>query len=105
MSANTLAGGLAFDKIQELMGKGRLVGVYPRCTQEFVDSDDPGVDVQEAWPMEFGKKNATTLYQGFRSVVTKDDELAKTILVKQDDGHVYLMHTGRIAVMKEKNGG
>jgi hypothetical protein len=95
--ANGLAGGLSVDKIHELMGKGRLRGVYNTKLDEFVASDEPAVDVMDAWPIEFGNKQATTLYQGFRGVVDKAG-LNDTILVKQTDGRVYLWHNERIAV-------
>lgn len=94
-----LAGALDFSKIQELMGKGRVRGVYEAKLAIFVDSDEPAINVAETWSMEFSKKPATTLYQGFNNLLNKLD-LKATIEVKQSDGQVYLLHNERIAVLR-----
>ena len=86
--------GLDNATIVSLMGKGRARNAYAPKLQIFLDSDEPAVDVKDVWP-EFAAKQATTLYQGFRTAISAHPEL-EDILVKQDDGHVYLMHTARI---------
>lgn len=90
----TLSGGLDLTQIQELMGKGRLRGAYHDKFEDFINSDESAVDVAEAWPLEFGQKVATTLYQGFNNVVSKAG-LGDTVKVINREGKVYLVHMER----------
>lgn len=96
MATATMKGALDLSQITELMGKGRIRGLYEAKMTEFVNSDEPAVDVAEAWPLEMANKPSTTLYQGFNNLLNKLD-LKDTIEVKQNDGHVYLWHKERIA--------
>ena len=55
------------------------------------------INVRETWAAEFANKKVTALYQGFLNAA-KNAELADTILVKQYDGQVYLLHKERALV-------
>lgn len=94
--------GLDLSTITELMGKGRVRGLYEAKLALFVESDEPAINVAEAWPMEFGKKPATTLYQGFNNVLNKSD-LKEIIKVKASDGNVYLWHNERVQALLAAN--
>ena len=65
---------------------------------EFINSDEAGINPAEAWPMEFGKKQASTLYQGFLTAAKKAD-VANDIRILQNDGNVFLLHKERAAVL------
>jgi hypothetical protein len=91
---------MTLEEIEELMGKGRIKGVYEAKLPIFIESDDPAIDVAETWPLEFGKKQASTLYQGFNNLVNKLD-LKDTIMVKRDGERVVLVHLGRVQAMRE----
>jgi len=100
-NGKTLAGVLDLDQITELLAKGRTRGLYEAKLGEFVESDEPAINVAETWPIELGKKPATTLYQGFNNLLNKND-LKETIEVKQADGNVYLLHKDRVKLLREK---
>jgi hypothetical protein len=91
---------MTIEEIEEIMAKGRIKGVYEAKLPIFIESDDPAIDVAETWPLEFGKKQATTLYQGFNNLVNKLD-LKDTIMVKKDEDRVLLIHLGRVQAMRE----
>ena len=100
-NGKTLAGVLDLDQITELLGKGRTRGGYEAKLGEFVESDEPAINVAETWSIEFGKKPASTLYQGFNNVLNKNN-LKDTIEVKRDGTNVYLLHKDRVQLLREK---
>jgi hypothetical protein len=87
--------GLTPDQIQGLLAKKRVKGLYEeKLTFLYSDSDEAGVDVKEQWPVEFGQKSATTLYQGFSNAAKKLD-LEDAVDVINRDGHVFILVTTR----------
>ena len=99
MSNPNVMKGLSADFINELASKSRSKNVYgPKLLTWINDSDEAGIDVQEVWPIEFGGKKPTALYQGFLNAV-KGAELEDTVQVKNFDGKVYLLHKERVALI------
>jgi hypothetical protein len=99
MSNPNVMKGLSADFIAELASKSRSKNVYgPKLLSWINDSDEAGIDVQEVWPIEFGGKKPTALYQGFLNAV-KAAELDDTVQVKNFDGKVYLLHKERVALI------
>lgn len=87
--------GLSPEQIQGLLAKKRVKGLYEeKLTFLYSDSDEAGVDVKEQWPVEFGQKSATTLYQGFSNAAKKLD-LEDAVDVINRDGHVFILVTTR----------
>jgi hypothetical protein len=89
--------GLSNEKITELMGAGRARNAYGPKLVTFMESDEAAINPVEVWPIEFQAKQASTLYQGFLTAVKKAN-LEDQVLVKQNDGNVYLLHKERVAV-------
>lgn len=89
--------GLDPKMIAELMGNSRSRNVYGPKLMTFIESDEAAINPAEVWPVDFGQKKATALYQGFLNAA-KSAELTDTVLVKQYDGGVYLLHKERAAV-------
>ena len=87
-------GGLTPDQIQDLLGKRRKKGLYEDRMVELMESDELGVNPAETWPVDFSKKSATTMYQGFRNAATKL-EISDDIEVIQRDGAVFLLVKSR----------
>lgn len=92
--------GLDADLIQSLMAKSRSRNTYGPKLADFVESDEAAINPAEVWPVEFGGKEATTLYQGF-NLAAKKAGLTDTILVKQSDGAVFILHKERVAGLLE----
>jgi len=90
--------GLSADFISDLMAKGRTKNTYGPKLVEFIESDEAAINPAEVWPIEFSKKEASTLYQGFLGAAKKG-ELTDTIMVKQSDGHVFLLHKERVNLL------
>jgi hypothetical protein len=89
--------GLSNEKITELMGAGRARNAYGPKLVTFMESDEAAINPVEVWPIEFQAKQASTLYQGFLTAVKKAN-LEDQVLVKQNDGNVYLLHKERVAI-------
>jgi hypothetical protein len=89
--------GLSPELILDLMSKGRTRNTYGPKLVEFCESDEAAINPAEVWPIEFGKKEATTLYQGFLTA-SKKANLTDTIMVKQSDGHVFILHKERVNI-------
>lgn len=87
--------GLSADIISQLMANSRSKNTYGPKLIEFVESDEAAINPAEVWPIEFGKKEASTLYQGFLGAAKKAD-LTETVMVKQSDGMVFLLHKERV---------
>lgn len=96
--------GLSSEKIRELYENKRTKGLYEeKLNLLMTKSDEPGIDPAEEWPIDFGKKSATTMYQGFRNAAEKlkvDDQV--DILAR--DGHVYILVKSRIELALSANG-
>lgn len=96
---------LSDDEIFGLLGKGRARNAYLPKIEIFVgESDEPAINVKDTWPVEFGQKEPSTLYQGFLAAIKKAG-LEDTILVKRDGEKVYLWHNERIAAWRSKLNG
>jgi hypothetical protein len=91
--------GLPTNLIDELLANTRTKNVYGPKLLEFAQSDEIGINPAEAWPMEFGKKKATSLYQGFRNAAEKAG-IMNTVLIKLYDDNVYILHKERLALMQ-----
>lgn len=96
-----IKGGLSSEFIAELQGKARVRNLYGPMLIEFDGSDEPGVDVQEAWPIELGQKSASTLYQGFLTAAKKAKLYPDVLTIKQSDEHVYILHNERYKLALE----
>jgi hypothetical protein len=86
--------GLPPELIEKLMGESRQRNTYGPKLLDFINSDEAGINPAEAWPLEFGKKNASTLYQGFLTAAKKA-EVADQIRILQNDGSVFILHKER----------
>jgi hypothetical protein len=92
--------GLSNDKILALYSDRRQKGIYGARLGEAIESDEAAFNPREAWPLDFSKKSATTLYQGFRNAADKLDKgIAEDIDVIQRDGEVYVCFKSRIALI------
>ena len=96
MDTNAIKG-LDPKMIAELMGNSRSRNVYGPKLLTFVESDEAAINPAEVWPIDFGSKKTTALYQGFLNAA-KNAELTDVVLVKQYDGGVYLLHKERANV-------
>lgn len=89
--------GLPPELIAKLVANSRSRGVYPAKLDEFNSSDEAAINPREVWPVEFGGKEATSLYQGFLNAAKKHDPpLNDVITVKKDGEDVFLMHNERV---------
>lgn len=86
--------GLDNDLIKSLMGSTRTRNMYGPKLLEFMDSDEAAINPADVWPLEFGTKNTTTVYQGFLNAA-KAAEVSDLIWIKQKDGQVYILHRER----------
>jgi hypothetical protein len=98
MEATGSMAGLSNDMILKLMAGGRARNAYGPKLKLFLDSDEAAINPAEVWPIEFGQKKATTLYQGFNTAI-KEAGLNDTVQIKQSDGQVFLLHTERVALL------
>jgi len=88
--------GLSNDKIAELYANKRTKGLYEEKLAVFMtESDEAGIDPAETWPMDFGKKQASTLYQGFRNAADKL-KVADQLDILQRDEHVFILNKARV---------
>jgi hypothetical protein len=92
---STVITGLSTDLIADLMASGRTRNAYGPKLNDFIESDEAAINPADVWPIEFGKKEASTLYQGFLGAAKKAN-LQDTILVKQSEGKVFLLHKERV---------
>jgi hypothetical protein len=93
--------GLSAEDIERLMGESRQRNTYGPKLLDFLNSDEAGINPAEAWPLEFGKKNASTLYQGFLTAAKKA-EVADQIRILQNDGKVFILHVERAGIVLNK---
>jgi hypothetical protein len=91
--------GLTPEEIAGLMAKKRTKGLYEeKLVFLYNDTDEAGVDVAETWPVEFGAKTATTLYQGFSNAAKKLD-MEDSVDIVNRDGHVFILVKSRVALV------
>lgn len=100
MSTNGTITGLPPDVIAGLMAKGRTRNAYGPRVIEFCESDEAAINPADVWPLEFGGKVASTLYQGFNTAIDKAG-LKDTILVKKVEDSVFLLHKDRVHVLMQ----
>lgn len=89
--------GLTPDQIAEILGKSRGRNVYGPKLIEFMESDEAAINVAETWPIEFGEKSATAMYQSFRKAA-ENAKVADQLSIRMLDGAVYLLHTEKVAL-------
>lgn len=96
LAAHDVAKGvLSMDEITKLVAGGRARNAYGPKLASFYEGDDAAINPAEFWPVEFGAKEASTLYQGFLGAIKKAD-LEGKVVVKQSDGKVFLMNMEKI---------
>jgi len=87
---------LSPEKIAELLANKRTKGLYEdKLHGLMTESDEPGIDPAEEWPLDFGTKSATTMYQGFRNAAEKL-KVADQVDILQRDNHVFILVKSRI---------
>lgn len=93
--------GLSPEFILQLMSGGKVTkGTYEAKLMIWLnDTDEPAIDPQDMWPVEFSSKKASSLYQGFLSAV-KDADLVGAVTVKKDGDKVYLLSNERCAIVQ-----
>jgi len=90
--------GLTLEQIMELQSKKRIKGLYEDKLYDLMNkSDEPGIDPAEEWPLDFGQKQASTLYQGFRNAAEKL-QIADQVEILQRDNHVFILVKSRVAL-------
>lgn len=90
--------GLPTDVILGLMQNTRTRNAYgPKLLDFMENSDEAGINPVDIWPVEFGGKEAATLYQGFMKAV-KDAELSDTIKVIRREDSVFILHLDRVSL-------
>lgn len=88
--------GLDPSKIASLYANKRTKGKYVLLLSELMDSDEPGVDVAETWPLTMSGKKPTTVYQGFRNAAkTLELDIPTDLDVVQRDGSVFILVSER----------
>lgn len=91
--------GLDPDLITSLMSKGRQRNAYgPKLMEWIENSDEAAINPKEVWPLEFGQKNASTLYQGFMTAI-KNADLTNLVLVKKVEEDIFLLHKERVELL------
>ena len=93
--------GLDASMIKSLMAQSRSRDTYGPKLLEFVESDEAGINPRDVWPLEFGEKKSSALYQGFNTAV-KSAKLGEVVRVLQRDDNVFLLHNERMRVMVER---
>ena len=92
---------LSPDKIQELLANKRTKGLYEdKLSWIMTESDEPGFDPAEEWPVHFRNKKASTLYQGFRNAAEKLEVTDQVEVISRDD-HVFILVTSRVDLAPE----
>ncbi len=73
---------------------------YAPKAVEFLKSDEKAINVKDVWPLEFGEKSAASLYQGFKTAVSKDDAVKDLIFVKKHEDNVFLINTEKLEMIR-----
>lgn len=90
--------GLPPEMIADLMANSKSRNVYGPKLLEFCESDEAAINPAESWPVEFGTKKATSLYQSFNSHIKKA-ELTEIVQCKLYNDTVFLLHLERVATV------
>jgi hypothetical protein len=104
VSASPEMKGISADLISDLMAKGRSKNVYGPKFAEWFESDEAAINPAEVWPLEFGRKEASTIYQGFLGAAKKAN-LQDAVMIKQSDGAVFLLHKERVNLLLTASNG
>jgi hypothetical protein len=93
---------LSDDQIRTLLSKTRQKGVYTERLNEFIESGQAGVSVNEQWA-DLSGKNDTTLKQWLEAAKEKKEALegADKVIVKSDDEKVYLINLAHVEGLAE----
>lgn len=92
--------GLPSELIDELLAGRRVKGAYGKALVDFMEhSDELGVNPRDAWPLEFGTKSASSMYQSFRTSA-KNAGILDQLTIMQSDDELYIIHNGRAAEAK-----
>jgi len=85
--------GLTAADIQALLSKTRTKGQYVVRLNEFIESGEMGICVNEQW-VEFADKKATTLKQGFDNARDNKEanEASEFVKVISNEDKVYLVN-------------
>jgi hypothetical protein len=97
--------GLSFNELQKVRQSGGKRGIYGKRFQEFLDSDELGIEPAASWPIDFGYRTEETpegktpeaISQGFKNVIEKLG-LSNVVSVKIADDRVFVWHEERLAV-------
>ena len=91
--------GLDPSVIAGLMSSGRTRGIYGKCLLQFVEeSDEPGINPREVWPLEFSGKTVEAMYQSFNGAKNKAG-LEDVLTIRRDKTDLYILHNERAAVV------
>jgi hypothetical protein len=94
--------GLDHDFINTLMASSRQHNVYGPKLLVFMESDEPGINPRESWPLEFpDEKSTQTIATGFRNAA-REAKLDDQLIITTNDGQVYILHKERVAAVKER---
>lgn len=90
---------LSPEQIQELLGKTRTKGQYVTYLNDFVNSGEGGICVNETFA-DLSSKKATTLKQGFEHAKENKEatEGAENVKVLVNEDKVYLINLGAAEV-------
>jgi hypothetical protein len=91
--------GISNDLIAELLAKGRTRNQYGPKLLEFCESDEAAINPRDVWPIEFGNKNTSTMYQGFRKAMI-DGKLEDILQISQLNDEMFILHKERVALVQ-----
>ena len=83
------------EQIADILGNRKTKGLYEEKLQVYLDSDDAAIDVAEQWPLDFGKKSASSMYQSFGNAAKKLG-VADVLDIVNRDGHLFILHKDRV---------
>jgi hypothetical protein len=92
--------GLSPDLVAKLLSEGRSRNQYQPRLEQFMNSDEPGVDPRAEWA-EFAGKKATTLYQGFRTAAEAAGILDE-LIIRKVENDLFILHKARAAAVASK---
>jgi hypothetical protein len=94
--------GLTTEQIQALLGKTRQKGVYIQYLNQFLESGESGVCVNETW-LDMKDKKATTLKQGFENAKENKEagDGSEFVKVIANEDKVYLINLQAAGVETE----
>lgn len=95
--------GLSAEQIAQLMAGRTRKGLYRDKLNEFINSGEGGVCVQDEWPVDFADKADTAIKQGFDSAKNSKNAIAGTenVLVINNDGKTFLVNPAAAGVASD----